>query len=88
MIIIIIQILIKMKNNNLINSYTKKIDDNELKSRITFLTRYSYHLKGICKKYNIPFFNTGINRSQKLNEIIYKIINTQIKIKENEYYEK
>ena len=31
----------------------------------------------ICKKYNIPFFDTGINRSQKLNEIIYKIINTQ-----------
>ena len=54
MIIIIIQILMKIKNNNLINSYTKK-DDNELKSRITFSIRYSYHLKGICKKYNIPF---------------------------------
>ena len=40
------------------------------------------------KKYNIPFFDNGNNRSQKLNEIIYKIINTQIKIKENEYYEK
>ena len=34
-------------------------------------------LDRICKKYNIPFFDTGINRSQKLNEIIYKIINTQ-----------
>lgn len=78
---------IRKEDRNLINSYTKKMDDNVLKSRITFSTRYSYHLNGICKKYNIPFFDTGINRSQKLNEIIYKIIK-QIKIKENEYYEK
>ena len=69
---------IRGADNDLLFSYTKKMDNDELKERISFSLKYSRYLQERCKKYGIPFFETEKDRKTTL----YNIFNTLIKVNE------
>lgn len=66
-----------------INSYTKKMSDDELKENIKYWIKYSKTLKLQAEKLGIPFYETDKNREKVINEII-----NDIEKKQNKYIER
>lgn len=72
---------VREEDKKLSFSYTQKMSDNELRERISFSLKYSRYLQEKCKEYEIPFFETEVNRNKTLYDIFNKLI------KENEIKE-
>ena len=63
-----------LRANKSPQEYTQKYTDEYLKRLIEQRINESKYIKEECEKYNLPFIDTSYNRSEKINELVNKII--------------
>ncbi len=59
-----------IRRNDKVNYWSAKVSDNELLKRIDDNIKFSNYLEEECKRLNILYFDTGIDRDQTLKKII------------------
>lgn len=77
-----------IRNNDLDNIWTSKLNDQELFEYIKNGILYSKEIENECIKYNLPFFDISCDFDNKLNEIINYIndkIDSKKKIKNDKF---
>ena len=64
-----------IRKNDKEHYWTNKISDEELKKETYDNIEFSKYLEEECKKYNIRYYDTSVDRDKVFNEIINDIIN-------------
>ena len=63
-----------LRANRSPQEYTQKYADEYLKRLIEQRINESKFIKEECEKYNLPFINTSYNRSERINELVDRIL--------------
>lgn len=64
-----------LRANKVPGEYTLKYTDEYLKKLIEQRINESKFIQKECEKYNLPFINTSYNRTQKIDELVDRILN-------------